>query len=90
MDVEKGSSGDWSETYVAPLRNLDAALLLVAECVKVAEPGADPTTRAGELGATLRQLSELFVEVDDDLPHTYRDGIPFEEADPSTTSSVSS
>lgn len=86
MTVQDGSKSDWSEVYVAPLRDLNAALLLVAECVKVVEPDADPLTRANELGPTLRDLSELFVEVDEDLPHTYQDGVPKAEADPSTDS----
>lgn len=91
MQVQDGSKSDWSEVYVAPLRDLNAALLLTAECVKVAEPDCpDPLVRANELGGTLRELSELFVEVEEDLPHTFQDGVPKAEADPSTDSSSSS
>lgn len=89
--VEDGSGVSWSEVYVAPLRKLSAALLVTAECVKVAEPGhADPVARANELGKTLRELSELFVEVEEDLPHTFKDGVPKAEDEASTDSSSSS
>ena len=88
MAVQDGSTSDWSEVYVAPLRDLNAALLLVAECVKVAEPDCpDPAAKANELGSSLRALSDMFIEVDEDLPHTFQDGVPKEEAGPSTGSS---
>lgn len=89
--VEDGSGVSWSEVYVAPLRKLSAALLLVAECVKVAEPDCpDPTVKANELGSSLRALSDMFIEVDEDLPHTFQDGVPKAEGEPSTDSSSSS
>lgn len=72
---------NWSDAYLAPLRDLDVAQRVVVECVKVAEPDADPGARAAELTPTLRHLSELFVEVDDDQPNEFRDGVPTEGAD---------
>lgn len=82
-----GGDGEWAEVYVAPLRDLNAALRLVAECVRVAEPDCtDVDTRAAELGATYGKLKALFVDVPDDLPHTWEDGVPKAEDDASTGS----
>ena len=76
MRVDAGSSLDWSDVYLAPLRNLTAGILVLEECVKVAEPDAEPVARAGELAPTLRALSELVIEVEDDMPTEVRDGVP--------------
>lgn len=82
-----GADGEWAEVYVAPLRDLNAALRLVAECVRVAEPDcADVDTRASELGSTYGKLKALIVDVPDDQPTEFVDGIPKEAAGSSTDS----
>ena len=73
--------GDWSEVYVAPLKNPAACLVVLEECVKVAEPEADPTKRVSELTPSMKALADLIVEADDDLPDVVVDGVPPKGAD---------
>ena len=90
MEVERGCKSDWAQIYVAPMSDLEGALLLVAECVKVVEPDVDAMARANELASSLGKMAKLWVDVDDDLPHEFADGVPKEVDADSTTSSSSS
>lgn len=80
--------GEWSRVYVAPMADLAGAIAVVCEAVKVAEPSeGEPMARALALTDTLGKMDKIFVQVDDDLPTAFEDGIPNPKAedDASTT-----
>ena len=82
VDAESASS--WAEVYTAPLKDPAACLIVLEECVRLVEPSADAVTRVQELTPRMRDLAELLVEVDDDLPDTAVDGVPPRGDDGST------
>lgn len=91
MEIERSCKSDWSTVYVAPMSDLAGAVAVVCECVKVAEPGeGEPMARALALTATLGKMAELWVDVDDDLPTQFTDGVPDPKADGDSTTSSSS
>jgi hypothetical protein len=82
------SHGEWARVYVAPMADLSGALALVCECVKVATPNeGEPMAKALELGSSLGKLDKLFVDVVDDKPSQWTDGVPDPKADEGSTTS---
>ena len=74
--VDDAGSVSWADAYLAPLRSLDSAMQILRECIATVEPDCDAGTRANELAPSIKALSELIVEVEDDMPSEIRDGIP--------------
>lgn len=71
--IQHDSGASWFEAYNAPMRDLAAARITVEECVKVAEPDADPTIRVAELAPNVKALDALIVAVDDDMPTEFQE-----------------
>lgn len=88
MEIENSCKSDWAQVYVAPMSDLAGAVAVVCECVKVAEPDVtDPMVRALELTKTLGKMSEVWVDVDEDLPTGFQDGIPDPKAEDDASTS---
>ena len=72
-DIAKKTEVSWLLVQAAPLMDANVAQELVTAACK--HNGIEPPA-----GLTGRQIIDLFVQVDDDLPTEFTDGIPPEAA----------
>jgi hypothetical protein len=73
--IAKNREQTWLLTQAAPLLNLFVAQdVLEAVCAHLGVPAPD--------GLTGRNITDYFVQVEDDLPEQFEDGVPLKAAAP--------
>jgi len=71
--IAKNTDQTWLLTQAAPLLNLFVAIeVLEAVCAHLEVPVPDPLTG--------RNITDYFVQVPDDLPEQFEDGVPLKAA----------
>lgn len=67
--IAKNTDQTWLLTQAAPLLNLFVAIEVIeAVCAQLGVPVPDPLTG--------RNITDYFVQVEDDLPEQFEDGVP--------------